>query len=109
MTFPLWAIAVGLILTGRLAPVIVGAVMTGFLFGGIPSVIAAYLVDRTDGTTYGPSYAAATFAFGMAQVSSPQLGGLIADWRGSFTLVFAISAVVMASGGVVAAALPRGS
>lgn len=109
VTFPLWAIAAGLILTGRLAPVIVGAVMTGFLFGGIPSVIAAYLVDRTDGTTYGPSYAAATFAFGMAQVSSPQLGGLIADWRGSFTLVFVTSAVVMAAGGVVAAALPRGS
>ena len=52
-------------------------------------------MDRTDAATYGPSYAAATFAFGVAQVSSPQIGGFIADWRGSFTLVFVMSAVVM--------------
>ena len=107
--FPLWAVAVALILTGQLAIVVLGAVMIGFLFGGIPSVIAAYLVDRTDETTYGPSYAAATFAFGIAQVSSPQIGGLIADWRGSFTLVFVISAVAMAAGAIFAAALPQGS
>ena len=76
---------------------------------GLPSVIAAYLVDRTDETTYGPSYAAATFAFGVAQVTSPQIGGWIADWRGSFTLVFVISAVAMAGGAGFAWALPRGS
>jgi MFS family permease len=108
-SFPLWAVAVGLILTGELAVVIVGAVIVGFLFGGIPSVIAAYLVDRTDAATYGPSYAAATFAFGVAQVSSPQIGGLIADWRGSFTLVFVVSATAMTSGALFAWALPRGS
>lgn len=108
-TFPLWSIAVGLILTGELAIVIVGAVIVGFLFGGIPSVIAAYLVDRTDAATYGPSYAAATFAFGVAQVSSPQIGGLIADWRGSFTLVFVVSAAAMTCGALFAWALPRGS
>ena len=88
---------------------VVGAVIVGFLFGGIPSVIAAYLVDRTDAATYGPSYAAATFAFGVAQVSSPQIGGLIADWRGSFTLVFVVSATAMTSGALFAWALPRGS
>ena len=108
-SFPLWAAAVGLILTGELPLVIVGAVIVGFLFGGIPSVIAAYLVDRTDAATYGPSYAAATFAFGVAQVSSPQIGGFIADWRGSFTLVFVMSAVVMSSGALFAWALPSGS
>ncbi|MEM7091470.1 MAG: MFS transporter [Actinomycetota bacterium] len=107
--FPIWPVAVLLILTGNLALVLVGAVMIGLLFGGLPSVIAAYLVDRTDETTYGPSYAAATFAFGIAQVSSPQVGGLIADWRGSFTLVFLISGAVMGLGGVAASMLPRGS
>lgn len=107
--FPLWAVAVALILTGQLAMVVIGAVFVGFLFGGIPSVIAAYLVDRTDTSTYGPSYAAATFAFGVAQVSSPQIGGLIADWRGSFTLVFVVSATAMTSGALFAWALPKGS
>lgn len=107
--FPLWAVAVLLILSGEIALVVIGAVIVGFLFGGIPSVIAAYLVDRTDSSTYGPSYAAATFAFGVAQVSSPQIGGLIADWRGSFTLVFLVSAVAMIGGALFAWALPHGS
>lgn len=107
--FPLWSVAVVLIMTGRLPAVIVGAVMVGILFGGLPSVIAAYLVDRTDTTTYGPSYAAATFAFGIAQVSSPQIGGLIADASGSFTLVFLLSAVAMLSGAGFAWKLPVGS
>lgn len=109
VAFPMWGVAVLLLLTGQLGLVIAGAVIVGVLFGGIPSVIAAYLVDRTDSTTYGPSYAAATFSFGVAQVSSPQIGGLIADWRGSFTLVFLISAVSMSCGALFAAALPRGS
>ncbi len=107
--FPLWSAAVLLILTGQLAPVIIGAIIIGFLFGGIPSVIAAYLIDRTDSTSYGPSYAAATFAFGVAQVASPQIGGLLADWRGSFTLVFLSSAIVMSFGAIFAYALPEGS
>lgn len=107
--FPLWSMAVFLLLTGQLAMVVVGAVFIGILFGGIPSVIAAYLVDRTDSSTYGPSYAAATFAFGIAQVSSPQVGGLIADWRGSFTVVFMISAIAMIAGAAFAWALPNGS
>lgn len=107
--FPLWSAAVCLVLTGRLALVVAGVVIIGLLFGGLPSVIAAYLIDRTDSTTYGPSYAAATFAFGLAQVASPQIGGLIADWRGSFTLVFVMSAVVMSFGAVFASMLPKGS
>lgn len=107
--FSLWAVAVGLILTGRLALVVVGALGIGVLFGGLPSVIAAYLIDRTDATTYGPSYAAATFAFGISQVISPQVGGFVADWRGSFTWVFILSAVAMSTGTVFALLLPKGS
>jgi len=81
--FALWGVGVALLLTGTLALVIIGALGLGILFGGLPSVIAAYMIDRTDTTTYGPTYAAATFAFGLAQVISPQVGGLIADWQGS--------------------------
>ena len=35
------------------------------------------------------------------------LGWAIADWRGSFTMVFLLSAAVMSSGSLVALALPR--
>lgn len=96
-----------LLLTGEYPWVIVGAAGTGIFFAGMATVIAAYTVDRTDQSTYGPTYAALTFAFGVAQVMAPQVGGAMADWRGSFTAVFVLSAVVMASGGVIALALPK--
>lgn len=107
--FSFWSGAVGLILTGNLVLVIIGGLGIGVLFGGLPSVIAAYLIDRTDASTYGPSYAAATFAFGISQVISPQIGGLIADWQGSFFWVFVMSAVVMSTGSLFALGLPKGS
>lgn len=107
--FSLWGVGVALLLTGSLWLVVVGALGLGVLFGGLPSVIAAYMIDRTDTETYGPSYAAATFAFGVAQVISPQVGGLIADWQGSFLWVFILSAAVMATGSLFAFALPKGS
>lgn len=106
VSFPLWALAVAVIMTGNNTAVIVGVVMIGLLFAGVPSTIAAYLVDRTDETTYGPSYAAATFAFGLAQVCSPQVGGLLADWQNSFTIVFVVSAISMCVGTAFAWALP---
>lgn len=102
-TFSLSALA---ILQNGTAWVALGTIGCGLLFGGLATVIAAYIVDRTDDTTYAPSYAAATFAFGVAQVASPQAGGAIADWRGSFTLVFVLSAAVMAAGGFTALRLP---
>ena len=73
----------------------------------IPTVIAAHIIDHTDLSSYGPSYAAATFAFGLAQVASPQAGGAIADWRGSFTLVFILSAAIMFTGSLIATRLPQ--
>ncbi len=96
-----------LLLTDDLLWVTVGAVGCGVLFAGLPTVIAAYIIDRTDATSYGPSYAAATFAFGVTQVAAPQVGGAIADWQGSFTMVFLLSAAVMSTGSLVALALPR--
>lgn len=96
-----------LILTGDTVWVVIGVFGAGLLFSGLPTVITAYIIDRTTPTTYGPSYAAATFSFGMAQVMAPQAGGAIADWRGSFTSVFVLSAVVMATGSVIASRLPH--
>jgi len=94
-------------LTGSQPWVFIAAAGLGLTFGGLATVIAAYIVDNTDPLTYGPSYAAATFAFGVAQMLSPQAGGLIADWQGSFTLVFVLSSVVMMGGSMFALLLPH--
>ena len=95
-----------LILPGRQPWVTVGVVGVGLAFAGLPAVIAAYVVDATDAASYGPAYSAATLAFGVAQMCAPQVGGLLADWRGSFAPVFALSALVALAGAVVSARLP---
>lgn len=96
------------ILTGVVPVVYAGALLLGTMFSGVPSVIAVYIVQHSDNTTYGPRYAVATLAFGVAQVSAPQLGGLIADLTGTFTLVFVLSATMAVIGAVASWQLPRG-
>lgn len=95
------------ILTGVAPVVYSGALLLGLMFSGVPSVIAVYIVQHSDNETYGPRYAVATLAFGVAQVSAPQLGGLLADLTGTFTLVFVLSAVTAALGAVASWRLPR--
>lgn len=94
------------ILIGDQPWVLLGAIGAGLTFAGLPAIIAAYVVDCTDATTYGPAYSAATLAFGVAQMSAPQVGGLLADWQGSFTIVFIVSATVSAMGAVLSSRLP---
>ena len=95
------------ILTGIVPVVYAGAFLLGMMFSGVPSVIAVYIVQHSDATTYGPRYAVATLAFGVAQVSAPQLGGFIADVTGAFTLVFLLSAGTAVLGAVASWQLPR--
>lgn len=95
------------ILTGAQPWVLLGSVGVGLAFGGLPTVIAAYVIDATDAATYGPAYSAATLAFGLAQVAAPQVGGLLADWQGTFAGVFLLSAAVAGAGAVCSARLPR--
>jgi predicted MFS family arabinose efflux permease len=95
------------ILTGVVPVVYSGALLLGLMFSGVPSVIAVYIVQHSDATTYGPRYAVATLAFGVAQVSAPQLGGLIADLTGTFSLVFVLSAVTALLGALFSWRLPR--
>ena len=95
------------ILSGTPALVFMGAAIIGMTFGGIPSVIAAYIVEHSTVATYGPRYAVATLAFGIAQVSSPQVGGFIADLTGAFTVVFMLSAVLALIGAGASWMLPR--
>jgi len=93
-------------LTGDQPWVALAAVGAGISFSGVPTVIAAYVVDATDASTYGPVFSGATLAFGVAQMAAPQVGGLLADWRGSFTSVFLLSAAVAAVGAVLSSRLP---
>jgi len=95
------------VLTGHGVAVGGGAIAVGMMFGGLPSVIAAYIVQESDHVTYGPRYAVATLAFGIAQVSSPQIGGLLADLTGSFTVVFILSSGVALLGALASSTLPR--
>jgi predicted MFS family arabinose efflux permease len=104
--FTLFAAGTAGVLTGQTVAVIGGGVAIGMMFGGLPSVIATYIVQASDHVTYGPRYAVATLAFGIAQVTSPQVGGLLADLTGSFTVVFLLSGGVALLGAVASSMLP---
>ncbi len=100
--FAMWAAASLAILSGSLPLVLVAAFAVGLMFSAIPGTIIAHVVTHTDSATYGPAFSAATLAFGVAQAVSPQIGGALADWQGSFTGVFVLAAAV-ALGGAAAA------
>lgn len=95
-----------LVLTGKQPWVAIAAVGAGLMFSGMPALIIAHIVDHTDTDTYGPSFSAATLAFGITQMISPQIGGAIADAAGSFTGVFVLSAAVSLIGAAAASRLP---
>ena len=104
--FVTFGVCAALILTGEQPWVAIGAGGVGLAFSGLPTVIAAYVVDATDAATYGPAYSAATLAFGAAQMAAPQVGGLIADWWGSFTPVFLLSIALAVVGAAISSRLP---
>jgi MFS family permease len=95
------------VLTGRQPWVAIAAVGIGLMFSGMPALIIAHIVDHTDVDTYGPAFSAATLAFGVTQMVSPQIGGAVADALGSFTWVFVLSAMVSFFGATAASRLPE--
>lgn len=103
--FVLFAGCALLALTGTQPWVAIAAFGAGLMFSGMPALIIAHIVDHTTADTYGPAFSAATLAFGVSQMISPQIGGLIADSLGSFTWVFVLSAVVASAGAVCASRL----
>jgi MFS family permease len=108
IAFVSWAVASVGILTGSLPVVLVSTVLVGIMFSGIPATIIAHVVAHVDERSFGPVFSATTLAFGIAQAVSPQIGGAIADWRGSFTLVFWLAAVMALIGAMAAWSLPEG-
>ncbi|MFK7919312.1 MAG: YbfB/YjiJ family MFS transporter [Ilumatobacter sp.] len=104
--FASFALALAGIMTGAVAAVAVGSVVVGVMFSGLASTITGYVVRTTTPATFGASFAATTFAFGIAQVSAPQIGGLVADLTGSFTMVFVLSMVFAVAGAIASSRLP---
>ena len=98
VAFAGWIITTAVLLPGWTAPALLASTIIGLLFAGIPTLITLYVVSNTSDEDYGPTFAAATFAFGVAQMISPQLGGSIADLAGSFTAVFLLSIGLAAIG-----------
>jgi MFS family permease len=104
--FTAFSASIVAIMTGVVALVAIGAIGLGLMFGGLAAVTASYVVRHTTPDRFGPSYAAATFAFGVSQMLSPQVGGLLADATGSFTIVFALSAGFALCGAFASSRLP---
>ncbi|MGI9612543.1 MAG: MFS transporter [Acidimicrobiales bacterium] len=104
--FGTWAAASTIILAGQRVSTLAASVVVGLLFTAMPTLFTLYVVNNTTAEDYGPSFAAATFAFGVAQMISPQLGGFLADATGSFTLVFLLSASLALIGLATALRLP---
>jgi predicted MFS family arabinose efflux permease len=104
--FGLWACLVVVTIPGWTVPTFLAAAGIGAAFAGIPGLVTVYVVEHTTTEDYGPSYAAATLSFGIAQMFAPQLGGAIADAAGSFTLVFVLSALCAVVGLAASARLP---
>ncbi|MCP3990441.1 MAG: YbfB/YjiJ family MFS transporter [Actinomycetia bacterium] len=107
VAFGAWTILVLIVLPGWWAPTLAASAGLGLVFSGVPSMVTLYVVANTSVEDYGPSFAAATLCFGVAQMLSPQLGGLVADLTGSFLLVFLLSSAVAVIGLVAALGLPR--
>lgn len=101
-----WTAMVLVILPGWAPATFPASFVIGLLFAGIPTTITLYVVENTTVDDYGPAFAAATLAFGIAQMLGPQIGGVIADASGSFTPVFVVSAALALTGAVASWRLP---
>lgn len=106
--FSLWPVLVFIVLTGVYVPTLIACIGLGFLFSGLPSLITLYVVENATPEDYGPSFAAATLAFGLAQTISPPMGGILADISGSFKWVFIVSGAMGILGFIAALKLPKG-
>ncbi len=101
-----WSATTIVVLPGWFEIGLVGSAFLGMLFAGIPGMITLYVVENTSIEEYGPTFAAATLAFGLAQMLSPQVGGWLADLTGSFTIVFLLSAGFALTGTAASLRLP---
>ncbi len=109
MAFGCWPILLGFVMLGLSTPVLLACLGLGLLFSAFPILITLYVVENTTAEDYGPSFSAATLAFGITQIISPPFGGLLADLSGSFTIVFFLAALMGVLGLMASLRLPSHS
>ena len=107
VAFGLWPVLVGVVLAGQLTLTLMACVGLGLLFAALPTLVTLFVVQNTSAQDYGPSFAAATLSFGIAQTIAPPIGGLIADQTGTFLLVFILSGMVSLVGMAASLRLPE--
>ena len=107
--FSLWSTLVVLILPGWVVPTLASSVVIGMIFASIPVTLTMYFVQNASPEDYGPGFSAATLAFGVAQMISPQIGGALADWTSTFLWVLILSAGCALLGILGALGLPKRS
>ena len=105
--FALWSVVVITILPGWFFSTLASSMVLGIIFASIPVTLTMYFVQHASPEDYGPGFSAATLAFGVAQMVSPQIGGAVADWTSSFTWVLLLSAGCSIIGIFGALSLPR--
>lgn len=107
MALAYFAMAAGALLVRQPALVIVGVIVFGISFSGIPAVIAASVSDAVTPRQFGAAFGAITVFFGISQIIAPQLGGWLFDTTGSFAWVYGVSAVAATLGGLFTLRLPK--
>ncbi len=83
------------------------ALAFGTAAAGQPAVLAAHLGDHLRPRAFASAFGALTLFFGLAQLGAPQLGGVLREAAGNFTVVFSLAAVLALLGMVAAASMPR--
>lgn len=83
------------------------ALAFGTAAAGQPAVLAAHLGDHLRPRAFASAFGALTLFFGLMQLGAPQLGGVLREAAGSFTLVFLLAGGVALLGVVAAASMPR--
>ncbi len=71
------------IASGSVALVLLGALLVGVSFIGVPAMVGALLHQRETPARYGRAFASMTVVLGVAQIVGPIVGGLVADRFGT--------------------------
>ncbi len=76
------------------------------LYGGgsfsIPILTAAAVRDHLDDRSFGSAYGTITILYGFGSFAAALIAGVIADWRGSFDLVYVLLAMLSGLSSVMA-------
>lgn len=90
----------------ELVPLYGSVVLFGVAAWAIPTVMTAAVADRLGPARTALGFSFITFFFAVGQVIGPTAAGAMADVTGSFTMAYALSAVLTATGACLATRLP---